>query len=96
MSGQQPLVLEGGSAESVGDFAKFGIVTVSDRASTGIYDDLSGPAILQFFHEAIKSRCHPPPRRHRLPAAPPVAHLLAIEACAGGRLCTASSPTSGH
>lgn len=58
------LALEGGSADSLGDFAKFGIVTVSDRASTGVYEDASGPAILQFFHEAIKSRCAaalPPP-----------------------------------
>lgn len=36
---------------------KFGIVTVSDRASTGVYEDKSGPAILQFFHEAIASGC---------------------------------------
>ena len=50
------LVLEGGSDDSVGDLCRFGIVTVSDRASTGVYDDLSGPAILQFFHEAIKSK----------------------------------------
>ena len=54
--GNPALVLEGGSDDSVGDFCKFGIVTVSDRASTGVYDDLSGPAILQFFHEAIKSK----------------------------------------
>lgn len=57
---QQPapgLPLEGGSDEgSVGDFCRFGIVTVSDRASAGIYEDESGPAILRFFHEAIKSR----------------------------------------
>ena len=51
------VALQGGCDDSVGDFCKFGVVTVSDRASTGIYDDLSGPAILQFFHEAIKSRC---------------------------------------
>lgn len=29
--------------------------TVSDRASTGVYEDLSGPAILAFFNEAIES-----------------------------------------
>lgn len=59
MSGQAPaplqLPLSGGSADSLGDPAKFGIVTVSDRASSGVYADDSGPAILQFFHEAIKS-----------------------------------------
>ena len=48
-------LLQGGSAESIGDPAKFGVVTVSDRASTGVYNDLSGPAIVQFFHEAVKS-----------------------------------------
>lgn len=47
----------GGSAGGVGNVAKFGVLTVSDRASAGIYDDLSGPAILQFFAEAIKSEC---------------------------------------
>ncbi|EIE20605.1 molybdopterin biosynthesis protein [Coccomyxa subellipsoidea C-169] len=50
--------LSGGSASSIGDKAKFGVVTVSDRASAGIYDDLSGPAILEFFSEAIKSEWH--------------------------------------
>ena len=31
------------------------VVTVSDRASTGEYNDLSGPAILNFFKDAIDS-----------------------------------------
>ena len=31
------------------------VVTVSDRASTGVYNDLSGPAILNFFKDAIDS-----------------------------------------
>ena len=48
--------LSGGSDASVGDLAKFGVVTVSDRASTGVYDDESGPAILRFFEEAVQSR----------------------------------------
>ena len=34
---------------------KFGVLTVSDRASAGIYQDDSGPEIIKFFHEAIKS-----------------------------------------
>jgi molybdopterin biosynthesis enzyme MoaB len=55
MAAKSP-VLEGGFDDSVGDFARFGVVTVSDRASQGIYDDLSGPAILGFFQEAVKSR----------------------------------------
>lgn len=50
------LKLEGGAEESLGDFARLGIVTISDRASQGVYEDLSGPAILHFFHEAIKSK----------------------------------------
>ena len=51
--------LSGGSADSVGDRATFGVVTVSDRASTGVYEDVSGPAILQFFAEAVQSECAP-------------------------------------
>ncbi|DBA80586.1 hypothetical protein WJX77_008025 [Trebouxia sp. C0004] len=46
--------LSGGSGRS--DEAIFGVVTVSDRASEGVYDDISGPAIIGFFQEAIKSR----------------------------------------
>lgn len=39
----------------MGDTAKFGVLTVSDRASCGTYEDLSGPAILKFFQEAVAS-----------------------------------------
>jgi molybdopterin adenylyltransferase len=35
---------------------KFGVLTISDRASAGIYKDDSGPEIVKFFHEAIKSK----------------------------------------
>ena len=49
--------LEGGSTDSIGDAAVLGVVTVSDRASAGVYNDESGPAILRFFREAVKSRC---------------------------------------
>ncbi|MBL6731322.1 MAG: molybdopterin adenylyltransferase [Candidatus Poseidoniaceae archaeon] len=35
--------------------ARIGIITVSDRASSGEYQDEGGPAILQFFKEAIVS-----------------------------------------
>ncbi len=38
-----------------GDPVHLGIVTVSDRASRGEYEDEGGPAILGFFHEAIRS-----------------------------------------
>ncbi len=39
----------------VGDPVELGVVTVSDRASRGEYEDEGGPAILSFFEEAIKS-----------------------------------------
>ena len=39
----------------VGDHAKFGIITISDRAHSGEYKDEGGPAILGFFEEAIAS-----------------------------------------
>jgi hypothetical protein len=45
----------GGAPHGVGDAARFGVLTVSDRASGGVYDDLSGPAILGFFGEAVAS-----------------------------------------
>ena len=48
--------LQGGRKDSLGDHVRFGVVTVSDRASTGVYDDLSGPAMLQFLSEAVDSR----------------------------------------
>lgn len=41
----------------VGDKAKIGIVTVSDRASQGDYEDKGGPAILAFIEQAIASPC---------------------------------------
>lgn len=40
----------------VGDPAVFGILTVSDRAHSGEYEDEGGPAILGFFEEAIVSQ----------------------------------------
>ena len=48
-----------GTPDHVGDPILLGIVTVSDRASQGEYEDEGGPAILGFFEEAIKSpgRC---------------------------------------
>lgn len=47
--------LTGGSIQD-SEVARFGIVTVSDRASAGVYEDVSGPAILGFFHDAISTR----------------------------------------
>ena len=34
----------------------FGVLTASDRASDGTYEDLSGPAIVNFLNEAIQSK----------------------------------------
>ncbi len=36
---------------------KIGILTISDRASRGIYDDLSGPAIEQALREYLATEC---------------------------------------
>ena len=69
----QPSPLSGGSVDSLGDAATFGVVTVSDRASTGIYEDISGPAILQFFSEAVQSMLTSPP-----PPLPPPYFLVQV------------------
>jgi molybdopterin adenylyltransferase len=39
--------------------AKIGIVTVSDRASRGVYEDLGGPAIRAYFQEVLTSPWEP-------------------------------------
>jgi len=44
-----------GKPGHLGDPVKLGIVTVSDRASSGQYEDEGGPAILEFFTKAINS-----------------------------------------
>jgi len=44
-----------GGAPGLGDPVVFGVLTVSDRASAGTYEDEGGPAILGFFAEAIAS-----------------------------------------
>ena len=38
-----------------GDLCRFGVLTASDRASAGDYDDLSGPAIVSFLEQALTS-----------------------------------------
>lgn len=35
--------------------AKIGIVTVSDRASAGVYEDISGPAIIDTLNDYLSS-----------------------------------------
>lgn len=64
----QPLTTREGAVDTIGDAVRLGIVTVSDRASNGTYEDEGGPAILSFFEEAIRSpweahyRCVPDER----------------------------------
>ncbi len=50
-----PPLTGGDPKSSVGDAAIFGVVTVSDRASAGVYADEGGPAILEFFAHAVRS-----------------------------------------
>ena len=38
-----------------GDLCRFGVLTASDRASSGDYEDRSGPAIEDFLREAVTS-----------------------------------------
>jgi molybdopterin adenylyltransferase len=51
----QSITVIEGSDNHVGELANIGIITTSDRASAGQYEDQGGPAILGFFEEAIKS-----------------------------------------
>ena len=44
-----------GHGSKVGELAVLGIVTVSDRASSGEYKDEGGPALLSFFEECLAS-----------------------------------------
>lgn len=44
-----------GKENHLGELADIGIITTSDRASKGQYEDQGGPAILGFFEEAIQS-----------------------------------------
>ena len=50
-----PPPLSGGSPSSGGDAAVLGVLTVSDRASEGVYEDRGGPEILRFYAEAVLS-----------------------------------------
>lgn len=44
-----------GSKDTCGDNVRLGIITVSDRASSGEYLDEGGPSILEFFNQALAS-----------------------------------------
>lgn len=51
-----PPQLMGGSATAGGQNVKIGVLTVSDRASAGVYNDRGGPAILDFIAGAFQSQ----------------------------------------
>ena len=40
---------------NVGEHCRFGVLTASDRASSGEYEDISGPSIEEFLEEALTS-----------------------------------------
>lgn len=41
------------------EYAKIGVVTISDRASQGVYEDLSGPAVVAALDEFLTSPFEP-------------------------------------
>ena len=51
----QSITVIEGNDNHVGELANIGIITTSDRASAGQYEDQGGPASLGFFEEEIKS-----------------------------------------
>jgi len=55
VSTMEPMTQFEGKPDHLGDLVKLGIVTTSDRASTGEYEDEGGPAILEFFIQSIRS-----------------------------------------
>ncbi|MEW5314463.1 MAG: hypothetical protein WDW38_005961 [Sanguina aurantia] len=47
--------LAGGGKSSVGDKAIVGVLTISDRASAGVYKDIGGPAVLSNLAKVLES-----------------------------------------
>ncbi len=67
-----------------GRVCRFGVLTASDRASAGDYEDLSGPAIEQFLSEAVTSpwevvRCLVPDEQSLIEAS--LEELVDSEGC---------------
>jgi len=62
--------------------ARIGIVTVSDRASRGEYEDRGGPAIREYFTEIMRSAWEPVPRV--IPDERPVIERTLVELCDAG------------
>jgi molybdopterin adenylyltransferase len=65
--------------------ARIGIVTVSDRASRGEYEDRGGPAIREYFAEALASDWQPIPRV--IPDEQPLIEQMLIELCDNENCC---------
>ena len=59
--------------------ARIGILTVSDRASRGEYEDRGGPAIREYFAEVLSSRWEPIARV--IPDERAVIEQMLIELC---------------
>jgi molybdopterin adenylyltransferase len=58
---------------------RIGIVTISDRASQGVYEDRGGPAIRQALDEIVSSAWEPVPRL--IPDERPVIETTLTELC---------------
>lgn len=65
--------------------ARIGIVTVSDRASRGEYEDRGGPAILDYFREVLSSPWEPVARV--IPDEQSVIEATLIDLCDQQRCC---------
>lgn len=66
-------------------FPRIGIVTVSDRASRGEYEDRGGPAIREYFEEVLASPWEAVPRV--IPDERPLIEQTLIELCDRERCC---------
>ena len=69
---------------AAGQVCRFGVLTASDRASAGDYEDLSGPAIEKFLSEAVTSsweivRCLVPDEQSLIEAS--LEELVDSEGC---------------
>lgn len=64
---------------------KIGIVTISDRASAGVYEDRGGPAILEFLKEVLT--CDWQPVQRLIPDEQPVIESTLIELCDREQCC---------
>jgi molybdopterin adenylyltransferase len=64
---------------------KIGIVTVSDRASTGVYEDRSGPAIVECLTDVLS--CDWEPVVRLIPDEQPIIELNLTELCDNEGCC---------